>query len=232
MMKSKQENKVVKPGAGNTLLSESGEQLTPPTGWVFLPAGDAGLTRKVTAAGKFWRVQAQMGRRIISKGIWAPGTIVAEAQLELDILRATDAYKKKLAGARRRRDNKQTEYEQEFYQAVRAFLAFAPLYEEMESTMAKAVTVHAIPVGSGTVARTTMIPLEARTAKAVIAWMRHQTTAYDSMRIDRIKGERREVRRMLAQRSAELLQNYRQGRGHVRDCPLKQALEQIRQAED
>lgn len=232
MMKNEQENKVVKSGAGNTLLSESGEQLTPPTGWVFLPAGDAGLTRKVTAAGKFWRVQAQMGRRIISKGIWAPGTIVAEAKLELEILRATDAYKKKLAGARRRRDNKQTEYEQEFYQAVRAFLAFAPLYEEMEITMAKAVTVHAIPVGSGTVARTTMIPIEARAAKAVIAWMRHQTTAYDSMQIARIKGERREVRRILAQRSAELLQNYRRGRDYVHECPLQQALEQIRKAED
>lgn len=232
MMKSMQENRVVKPGAGNTLVSESGEQLTPPTGWAFLPAGDAGLTRKVTAAGKFWRVQAQMGRRIISKGIWAPGTIVAEAQQELETLRATDAYTKKLAGARRRREDKQTEYEQEFYQEIRAFLAFAPRYEGMERTMAKAVTVHAIPVGSGTVARTTMIPIEARAAKAVIAWMRHQTTVYDSMRIARIKGERREVRRMLAQRSVELLQNYRQGRECVRDCLLQQALEQIRKAED
>lgn len=232
MMKSKQENKVVKPGAGDILLSESGEQLTPPTGWVFLPAGDAGLTRKVTAAGKFWRVQAQMGRRIISKGIWAPETIVAEAQQELEILRATDAYKKKLAGARRRRDNKQTEYEKEFYQAVRAFLAFAPRYEAMESTIAKAVTVHAIPVGSGTVARTTMIPIETRAAKAVIAWMRHQTTTYDSMRIARIQGKRREVRRMLAQLSVDLLQTYRQGRDYLHDCPLQQALEQIRKAED
>lgn len=231
-MKGMQENKVVKPGVGNTLVSESGEQLTPPSGWVFLPAGDAGLTRKVTAAGKFWRVQAQMGRRIISQGIWAPGTIVSEAQQELEILRATDAYKKKLAGARRRRDDKQTEYEQEFYQAVRAFLAFAPLYEGMESKIAKAVTVHAVPVGSGTVARTTMIPIEARAANAVIAWMRHQTTAYDSMRIARIKGERREVRRMMAQRSVELLQSYRQGREHVRDCPLQRALEQIRKAGD
>ena len=53
-----------------TLIGEKGEKLTPPDGWAFLPAGDAGITRKVTAKGIFWRVQAQMGRRIISKGIW------------------------------------------------------------------------------------------------------------------------------------------------------------------
>ena len=151
--------------------------------------------------------------------------------MELETLRATDAYKNKLAGARRRRDDKQTEYEQDFHQAVRAFLAFAPRYEELEKAMAEAVTVHAIPVGSGTVARTLMIQIEDRATKAVIAWMRHQTTAYDSMRIARIKGERREVRRMLAQRSVELLQTYREGSECARDCPLQQALEQFRKAE-
>jgi hypothetical protein len=79
-------------------------------------------------------------------------------------------------------------------------------------------------VGSGTVARTTMIPLEERAAKAVIAWMRHRTTAYDSMPIARIKGERRQVRRMLAQRSVELLRAYREGEEIGLDCPLQKAL--------
>jgi hypothetical protein len=90
--------------------------------------------------------------------------------------------------------------------------------------MAEAVTLHAVPVGSGTVARTTMIPLEERAAKAVIAWMRHRTTAYDSMRIARIKGQRRQVRRMLAQRSVELLRAYRDGGAIGLDCPLQGAL--------
>ena len=36
---------------------------------------------------------------------------------------------------------------------------------------------------------------------AVIAWMRHRTTAYDHTPIPRIKGKRREVRRMLAAQS-------------------------------
>ena len=68
-----------------------------------------------------------------------------------------------------------------------------------------AVADHATPVGSGTVARTKRIPVERRAEAAVIAWMRHQTTAYDSMPIPRVKGKRREVRRLLAQRSKELL---------------------------
>lgn len=226
-----QENRIVQLGAGNTLIGENGEQLKPPIGWEFLPAGDAGLTRKVTAAGAFWRVQVQVGRRIISKGIWAQASTIDEARQEIETIRATDAYKKKLEGARRSRDQKQAQYQEEFYQAVRAYLAFAPRYAELEKAMAEAVTVHAIPVGSGTVARTLLIPIEDRAAKAVIAWMRHQTTAYDSMRIARIKGERREVRRMLAQRSVKLLQAYRQGRECTPDCPLQQALGQCRTAE-
>jgi hypothetical protein len=46
---------------------------------------------------------------------------------------------------------------------------------------------------------------------AVIAWMRHQTTAYDRMAIPRVKGRRRQVRRLLAQHSKMLLDAYRTG---------------------
>ena len=90
--------------------------------------------------------------------------------------------------------------------------------------LAKAVTQHATPVGSGTVARTERIPVEERAEAAVIAWMRHQTTAYDNMSIARIKGERREVRRMLAMRSKALLQSYREGNVADANCPLQRAL--------
>jgi hypothetical protein len=86
------------------------------------------------------------------------------------------------------------------------------------------VTAHATPVGSGTVARTVMIPIEERASKAVIAWMRHQTTGYDHMKIARIKGERRAVRRQLAERSTQLLKIYRQGAPIPADCPLMKAL--------
>lgn len=66
----------------------------------------------------------------------------------------------------------------------------------------------ATPVGSDTVVRTKRIPVEQRAEAAVIAWMRHSTTAYDSMVIPKIKGKRREIRRMLARRSHDLLERY------------------------
>jgi hypothetical protein len=74
------------------------------------------------------------------------------------------------------------------------------------------------------VARTKRIPVEQRAEAAVIAWMRHSTTGYDGMVIPRIKGKRREVRRMLARRSHELLERYRRGESAPEGCPLKKAL--------
>jgi hypothetical protein len=86
------------------------------------------------------------------------------------------------------------------------------------------VTDHATPVGSGTVARTKRIRVERRAEAAVIAWLRHQTTGYDGMVIPRVKGKRREVRRLLARRSQELLGRYRRGEPASEGCPLRKAL--------
>lgn len=83
---------------------------------------------------------------------------------------------------------------------------------------------HATPVGSGTVARTKRIPVEQRAEAAVIAWMRHETTGYDSLVISRVKGKRREVRQMLARCSQELLDRYRRGEPLPDGCPLQRAL--------
>src|SRR5205814_7701962 len=105
----------------------------------------------------------------------------------------------------------QAGYAEDFHGAVVAFLAFHPAHADLAGCLARAVTDHATPVGSGTVARTKRIPVEQRAEAAVIAWMRHQTTAYDSLVIPRVKGKRREVRRVLAQRSKELLARYRRG---------------------
>ncbi len=118
----------------------------------------------------------------------------------------------------------QAEYVEDFLGAVVTFLAFHEKYAGLADRMARAITDHATPVGSGTVARTKRIPIEQRAEAAVIAWMRHQTTGYDGMVIPRVKGERREVRRMLARRSHELLESYRRGEPVGGDCPLKKAL--------
>jgi hypothetical protein len=104
------------------------------------------------------------------------------------------------------------------------FLAFHPTHAALADRLARAVTDHATPVGSGTVARTKRIPIERRAEAAVIAWLRHQTTGYDGMVVPRVRGKRREVRRMLAARSKELLQRYRRGEPVPDGCPLQEAL--------
>jgi hypothetical protein len=143
---------------------------------------------------------------------------------ELEGERSTEAYTKRRAADAKRRDETQAEYVEDFLGAVKVFLAFHPLHADLGDKLARAVTDHTTPVGSGTVARTKRISVEQRAEAAVIAWMRHQTTAYDSLRIPKVKGKRREIRRMLAQRSRELLNRYRSGEAGDGDCPLRVAL--------
>ncbi len=95
---------------------------------------------------------------------------------------------------------------------------------DLTDRLARAVAEHATPVGSGTVARTQRIPVEERAEAAVIAWIRHRITCYDNMTIPRVKGKRREVSRMLAGRSQELLGRYRQSEAVEDGCPLRRTL--------
>jgi hypothetical protein len=217
---------IVSPGPNNrSVRTQGGQVLQVPPGWVLLPPGDAGLTRRVKAAGPTWTVQEKVGRKMFSRGVWALGVDVEKARADLKAERATPAYAKKLAAGQRRRGEAQAEYVQTFRETVLAFLAFHPHHAACAERLADAVTAHATPVGSGTVARTERIPVEERAEAAVIAWMRHQTTAYDHMTIARVKGKRREVRRMLAERSRALLDAYRTGRGvDPATCPLQRAL--------
>jgi hypothetical protein len=208
----------------NTVRTHSGQTLAVPVGWMLLPPGDAALTRRVKAAGEFWMVQERVGRKIFSRGVWAPREVIEQIQRELAAERSTDAYSRRREADSKRREAKQAEYVEDFHAAVLAFLAFHERYAMLAQSLARAVAAHATPVGSGTVARTQRIPIERRAEAAVIAWMRHQTTAYDSMRIPRVKGKRREVRRMLAERSREVLANYRRGEPLGPACPLSKAL--------
>jgi len=218
-------HRTVQPGRKDgTVLSETGEVLTLPADWAFLAAGDAAITRSIKAKGMTWVVQVKMGRRLIAKGIWANQADILAAQQEVAAKRATPDYARTRASALARLAVKHQNYAEELRAEVVAFLAFAPRYRHEAQLLAEKVTSHATPVGSGTVARTERIPIAKRAEAAVIAWMRHATTAYDSLRIARVKGKRREVRRQLAAKSVELLQAYRQGRDTGEDCPLKRAL--------
>lgn len=214
-----------RPGPGpNTVRTADGQILTPPADWILLPPGDAALTRRVKAAGPYWIVQEKKGRKVFSHGVWAASSTIERIRAELAAERATPGHAQRQEAAARRRDKVQAAYVEDFHGAVVAFLAFPPCYADLAERLAQAVTAHATPVGSGTVARTKRIPVEARAEAAVIAWMRHQTTGYDDMVIPRQKGKRREVRRALARRSQELLSRYRRGEPVDVDCPLQQAL--------
>ena len=218
-------NAAVAPGPSpRTVRTAAGVVRPVPAGWVLLPPGDAGLTRRVKTAGDHYVVQEKVGRRVFSRGVWAPAATVDRIRKELDAERATDAYAKKQESAARRREKVQEEYVEDFQGAVAQFLRFHQTHAAVSQRLARLVANHATPVGSGTVARTKRIPIERRAEAAVIAWMRHQTTAYDSMKIARVKGQRREVRRMLAARSRSVLDAYRQGHAIPDTCPLKRAL--------
>jgi hypothetical protein len=182
-----------------------------PEGWALLPPGDPGLTGRVKKAGPSWTVQEIRGRKRFSRGVWAPASTIESIRQALALERQDPAYARKLESGRRKRAAEQTQYGADFERAVMGFLAFAPPHAELARRLAQAIADHAVPVGSGTVARTKRIPIERRAEAATIAWLRHATTGYDNMHIPRIKGMRREVRRLLAERSRQLLARYRRG---------------------
>lgn len=220
-------NNIFAPGpTPETVRAADGNVLTAPAGWALLPPGDAALTRRVKAAGEFWVVQEKRGRKTFSRGVWAPAATIEQIRKDLEAERSTETYAKRRAADAKRREKVQAEYVEDFSGAVVTFLDFHSAHTELAQQMAQAVAAHATPVGSGTVARTKRIPVEERAEAAVIAWMRHQTTAYDSMSVPRIKGKRREVRRELARHSRSLLDRYRRGETATAKCPLKQALDQ------
>ena len=208
-----------------TVRTERGQERVPDD-WDLLPPGDPGLTRRVKAEGACWVMQEKKGRKIFGYGVWAPKERIERLRAELEQERADPAYGKKLAAGRARREREQEAYVEDFRGSVLQFLKFAPCHQVLAEQLATAVTAHATPVGSGTVARTERIPVEERAAAAVIAWLRHQTTTYDSMTIARVAGKRREVRRELAEQSRRLLARYRQGEPiDAAQCLLTRALD-------
>lgn len=210
-------------------LLYNGKVVTLPDNWQLIKSGDAGLTRRLKSCGApYWVLVHKRRNRIEKCGLFMDRETAEAVKAELDAERATPEYQKQLDSSRRSREKKQKIYEADFFAAVMQFLNFAPCYCDLAEKMAERICAHAVPVGSGTVARTATIPIEQRAEAAVIAWMRHQTTAYDSMYIAKIKGERRMVRRQLAAASRELLQRYRRGEAVDSSCPLYAALQNER----
>ena len=151
----------------NTVRSADGKVLTAPKGWILLAPGDAALTRRVKAAGDHWVVQDKRGRKTFSKGVWAPAVTIDRLRVELEAERSTEQFAKRKESAAQRREKVQAEYVDDFLGAVVTFLAFHPNHTELANRLARAVSDHATPVGSGTVARTKRIPVEQRAEAAL-----------------------------------------------------------------
>ncbi|NQZ59931.1 MAG: DUF2293 domain-containing protein [Lentisphaeraceae bacterium] len=223
------ETRIVSPGQRyRTVRSAEGVVLDPPADWALLKPGDAAVTRKVKSAGSTWTVQEKKGRRTFSQGIWAPKENIERAKAEVEATREDPAYQKKLAADRQRRADKEEVYKEEFRSEIFKFLNFDDKYKTAAEKLALAVCEHAIPVGSGTVARTKRISIDERASRAVIAWMRHQTSAYDMMPVARVKGARRELRGKIAEVSRKILAKYRRWEGvDEMSCPLYKAIKKL-----
>src|SRR3954468_1005014 len=125
-------NRIVSPtNDPRRLRAEDGTLLTPPPGWALLPPGDAGLTRRVKAAGPSWTVVERRGRKKFSRGVWAPAANIEAARRALGGGRAAPRCGRRREADARRRARAQAAYVEEFTRAVLDFLGFAPLYADL-----------------------------------------------------------------------------------------------------
>src|SRR6185295_6504440 len=115
----------------NTVRAPDGKTLTAPEGWVLLPPGDAALTRRVKAAGDHWVVAERKGRKVFSKGVWAPAATIERIRADLEAERSTESFTKKKEADARRRDKAQAEYVEDFFGVIVAFLSFHPIHADL-----------------------------------------------------------------------------------------------------
>ena len=93
-------------------------------GKIFLPPGDAAMTRRVKDAGDHWVVHEKKVRKIFSRGVWAAMATIERIRDDLESKRATEGFAKKREADARRRDKAQAEYVEDFHGAVVVFLGF------------------------------------------------------------------------------------------------------------
>ena len=207
------------------LKDKAGKVFSVPAAWENLPAGDSSGTRKVKSLGPPWSGKEKGGGKTLSHGVWAGKEKGEETKRRVEAKRADPKHQKKFAQAKVRREEKEGVFGEDFQQAITKFLNFDEKYKALVEQLAVLVKEHAVPVGSGTVARSSSVTLDDKAALAVMAWMRHQTSSYDSISVPRVKGARRELRRQIARQSERILAKYRSGDDvDFRVCPLCQAL--------
>lgn len=220
---------VVAPGPeADTFLFE-GRVLRPPEGWARLPPGDAMATRRVKAAGPSWTVKARRGRRLISKGVWAPQSHIDDVLKEVEAYRESDAFERQRASAERAREAREALRGESLRDAVRRHLAFHPRHASFEARVVEATLrwEAARPQKKAPKVPATAAGWAREAERVVTAWMRHQTTGYDRLRLPRghARAKRREARRKLEEQGQRLLNPYRLDQPVAPEsCPLQRAL--------
>eukprot|EP01134_Creolimax_fragrantissima_P002233 CFRG2233T1 len=195
-----------------------------PRDWVLVKPGDPMLTRRIKKDGSFmvvkgyrkWKTENRAknkGQKTndihIGEGVWAHMDRVNDIRKQVEAEKAKPEYTRTLDKGRMYREKMQDVYSDEFEDAVITFLLFTPEHKDMAEKLAREVVKHAIPVGSGTVARTMKISMERKAELATMAWMRHRVTDYEKISIPKGKGERRKVRNKLWDECKKILQQYR-----------------------
>src|ERR1700749_374316 len=97
-------------GNARTFKTAQGAMVSPPTDWACLPPGDAGLTRRVKAAGPTWQIVEIRRNKKFSHGLWAPARNIDAARNVLESERATPQYAKRREADAKRREVKQENY--------------------------------------------------------------------------------------------------------------------------
>lgn len=152
-----------------------------PEGWNLLESGDALLTRRVKARGKYWEYYHELKTKPYDKkiGIFAPANVIEEERRKISGERRTKEYKQRLERSRKTREKKGAKYREEFTEACFRFLNFVREHEDLAWQIAWGATSVATEVGSSRVGRTSRLPLEKKAELAVRAFIRHNFTDYN-----------------------------------------------------
>jgi hypothetical protein len=151
--------------------------VTLPTGWVFVPAGNAFRTRGVKQRGPHWVLLKRRKRYTETLGILCPGKILDEVEEREGETRAAREKARERAENQRQRDEER--YRQGFEEASLRYLDFAPRYTSVARTIAHETAAHATVKRSGRVGRTSLLPLDEKVRLAVRAHLRHRYTSYE-----------------------------------------------------
>lgn len=151
--------------------------LSLPSGWVFVPTGNAFLTREIKRRGAHWVLLRRRREYTETLGVLCPETSLREGEEREEDTRAARA-KARERGEKQRQRNEDL-YRRAFEEACLRYLDFVPRYASVARTIAHETAAHATARRSGRVGRTSLLPLDKKVRLAVRAHLRHRHTSYE-----------------------------------------------------